>query len=176
MPGPPKIVGHDGNHAVGQWGSIVVAVWRYVAVADAAKRVQRVFKAAQEDGVPAGHIGVIEPECEVPGSDVRAVFERMMKDTRRGMDGAALVLEGGGFAASTARAVITGLTLVARPPVPIKTYAEVTPAADWLIPYLVQHGAQLGPAKELIEFVARLRETIPRRAQPARVAPVTGQS
>ena len=90
----------------------------------------------------------------MPGDDVRAEFQKMMREGPGKLRCAAIVAEGGGFHGSAVRAVVTGLMMVVRPRFPMTVHSSVAEAAAWI-------STQAGPggvtASELTAAVDAMR-------------------
>lgn len=81
--------------------------------------------------------------------------------------GCASVIEGSGFVGATVRSVVSGLTLLTRPPFPSRIFDSVTDGIHWLAPLVAPRPS---PAfiRELESAVASAREAT--RLNAARVA------
>lgn len=79
-----------------------------------------------------GVVIVIDALVGPPDPTTRAALGRLISRQELHIGGLARVVRGEGFAAATARAVITGLTLVTRPDYPTKIFASMGEAAAWL--------------------------------------------
>jgi hypothetical protein len=105
----------------------------------------RAFRSAQRivaTGTGAfGGISVMAPLADEKldlGEELRREFAESMKEFNGRPAAAAVLVEGVGFRAAAARALTTGIMLVARPKYPIKVFADRHEAARWLMPQLAQ--------------------------------------
>ncbi len=97
-----------------------------------------------------GVLVVIENRATL-GQKGRAEIGNMLRE-RAGLKAWANVVEGAGFWASAVRGITTTLLLVARPDFPLKTFADVGAAAEWL--------GDGVPSSALPNFVDELRRSI----------------
>ena len=78
-------------------------------------------------------------DVPMPEGDARKAAAAAIKSSDGNTLAHASVLEGHGFAASTARAVSAGIFLLAQSKTPYKTFASIAEAAAWLASFL-DHG------------------------------------
>ena len=125
------VLASDGAHAIGVADRVVAAVWRQPITT---AHVRSLVSASQ--GVSHKFPGeatlalLIEEKIPVPGDDVRKSMLDWIR-VGKGLRCTAVVAEGSGFQQSLVRSVIAGLTLVVRPPTPIKVFPTVAEAATW---------------------------------------------
>jgi hypothetical protein len=72
--------------------------------------------------------------------EARDELVRLLRDPRKEGRGAAHVVEVGGLAGAAVRAFLSTVLLLARPARPNKVFADITPAATWLLPHLWRAG------------------------------------
>jgi hypothetical protein len=77
---------------------------------------------------------IVSNQADPPEQDVRDASVKMILGHERKLAGCACVIEGSGFRAAITRTVLTGMTLVARTPIPISFFDQVSAACDWLQP------------------------------------------
>ena len=123
----------DAAHAIAVHGTVLVTIWsgemRAATVREAAAEGRRL---AQLRPGETSFLNMIARGTPVPGNDVRAEFQQMMREKPGQMRCTAIVAEGGGFHGSVVRGVVTGLMMVVRPPFPMKVHAGVPEAAEWI--------------------------------------------
>lgn len=75
-----------------------------------------------------GLLTVSSVEVPMPDNETRELAAKQLREPARNLVALALVLEGDGFKASTARAVSAGIVLLARPSVPYKVFGSLEEA------------------------------------------------
>lgn len=76
----------------------------------------------------------------------RVEMERVAKRFISIGRGCATVIEGSGFVAATVRSVVSGLTLVTRPPFPSRIFETVDQGVSWFVPTILSHLKTATPA------------------------------
>jgi hypothetical protein len=66
--------------------------------------------------------------------EIRVAAERLSKEPPHGLRAVAQVVYGTGFASATMRSVVTGFQLITRRDHPMKVFADLDAAAEWLEP------------------------------------------
>jgi hypothetical protein len=96
-----------------------------------------------------------------PDQAARNAYVHLMRNYAGRLNAAAVVIEGKGLTAAVVRSVVTGITLIARPPFPVRSFAEPDAAADWLSHSIAPHSptAHLTPA-EIAGALATLRAVL----------------
>ncbi len=157
----PEITALDKNHCMAVWESLFICIWRNETTM-AGARISREGIRALAESRPKGIalLNVVEPNAPAPPSEVRAALARIMVDFGHALKGSAVVHEGSGFRAAAVRGVVTGLTLLARPPFPHKVFATVEEASDWLAVSLQKSEGWEWSGARLIDAVADLRVRI----------------
>ena len=131
MAGELAVLASDGAYAVVVADRIVAAVWRQQITT---AHVRTIVSASQ--GVTQRFPGeailamLVEAKTPVPGDDVRKAMTEWIR-AGKGLRCTAVVAEGSGFQQSLMRSVVAGLTLVVRPPAPLKVVSSVAEAAEW---------------------------------------------
>lgn len=145
----------DANHCLGSHGPILVIVWRHETTRSAVMNVRRaaLALAARRPG-ELGLMMIVETTAEAPSGEVRAVVAQAMGDFGHLVRRSALVHEGTGFHAAAVRAVVTGLSLVARQPYPQQVFDSVERAATWIVQGVPR---EVTSAEDLREAISALR-------------------
>jgi hypothetical protein len=129
---------------VGRIANCAVVVWRTTPTVDSASLAAKHFGAFE---LTPGHgfalIAVVTPNCAPVGQDVRHAFDTAMRAHRDAAMGMAAVIEVQGVLGGLTRAMARTMSIVARSPFPVNTYATVDAACKWLSPVLAQRGALL---------------------------------
>lgn len=110
------------------------------------ERARALYRAAQKAADlykgKAVSITIVEPTAargQTP--EVREVTTKLSKDFT--LLGSAIVIEGSGFAAATARTMIAGVYLLSKRPYPNKICATVADGASFLSPILSRNAAEI---------------------------------
>jgi hypothetical protein len=91
----------------------------------------------------------------MPDQEARQYAARLMSSSRGKSVGNALILEGEGFLAGTARAVGAAIGMLARQSVPWKTFSNASDASRWVATLL---GYDAAAAQELAGLAVALRK------------------
>ena len=126
-----KVVTPD--YCIATWSSVLVLIWRVNTTMDAVAAVRHEIEAlgrAHPQGI--GLLTIVEQAAPVPSSEARNGLARTLADFGKIIRHSAVVHEGSGFRAAAIRGVVTGLTMLARPPYPHKVFSTLDSAALWL--------------------------------------------
>jgi hypothetical protein len=159
----PKIDVVDSDHCLAFWGNLFLQVWRDNPVEERTKAMRlsgRRFLSSTKGDV--GVVVVVEDRCPTPSNEARAHTIAFLDDLRERGRGILLVFEGDGFLAAASRAVMVGMMMAARFPMPYKVSREVAEAEAFMYELMRQSGYQKG---DLIRTVAWLRGRIPPKEQ-----------
>lgn len=119
------------DFAVGRCGPVFIVVWKVDTTEAGMKRVSDLFRAASlPDRI--GMLTIVDENANMPSSEARALGATFLARNANRIVASAVVHEGSGFRAAAVRAVVTGLSMIARQPYPHKVFPEVQPAASWL--------------------------------------------
>lgn len=140
--------------SVGMVGSVVLAVWPGPATLEALELLDVQFARALEicgDGF--AYLAVVGANARPPNLPARQKIVSMIQEHAQHIRVYATALQGG--TAWIARPIMTGLSLLARPPFPIHFFNGVPSAAHWL----AEQHPQLcnATAPEIVESAERLR-------------------
>jgi RNA polymerase sigma factor (sigma-70 family) len=139
---------------IGLVGSVVIAVWPGPATIEALELLDTQFARVIEIcGGGFSYLTVVEASSRPPDLTARQKIVRMLEQHAHHIYAYAVALQGG--AAWIARPIMTGLSLLARPPFPMQFFNGVPPAARWLAeahPQLTQ-----ASPSAIIESTERLR-------------------
>jgi RNA polymerase sigma-70 factor (ECF subfamily) len=116
---------------MGLVGSVVIAVWPGAATMDALELLDVQFARALElCGGGFSYLAVVEASTRPPNLEARQKIVSMLQVHAANIRVYATALQGG--AAWIARPIMTGLSLLARPPFPMQYFNGVPAAASWL--------------------------------------------
>jgi RNA polymerase sigma-70 factor (ECF subfamily) len=139
---------------VGLVGSAVVAVWHGAATVEALELLDVQFaRTLRICGNGFAYLAVVEASTRPPNLAARQKIVAMLEQHAHDIRVYATALQGG--AAWIARPIMTGLSLLARPPFPMQFFNGVPAAARWLAdahPELTH-----ASAPELVESAEKLR-------------------
>lgn len=136
------------------YGRVCVAIWNHKP-SMALFEEQRAALSACTKRYPgeAMFLCVVSDRADPPDSPVRDASAKMMRDHAKDMVGCACVIEGSGFRAAITRSVLTGMTLLARTPVPLAYFENMAGAVQWLHPKTGQ------PLTGLTEQLEKVRKS-----------------
>jgi hypothetical protein len=129
---PPDLVIVEPAYCVATWGPMTIA---RVDGCVTSERFQPMIDAAREqcrrwpDG--GGFSLLVGSNRALPGEQARALIGGALREMASFIHAAAVVIEGDGFFAATARSVISLLFMATRQPVPMRVFANVQDAALW---------------------------------------------
>lgn len=153
---PPRLrvhVAEEGGLAIGCFGPVHMVIYRRTpTVADLhlSDRHHRALREAFPGGTAL--LTYIFHRLEMPPAEVRQLGAQMLREVAPLIRCSATVVEGDGFMASTARAVLSGIQLLSRTPCPSKLFSTVDDAATWIATY-----DESLSVEGLVEAAARLR-------------------
>jgi hypothetical protein len=113
-------------------GNALVAVWRG---APTRARFQAIANAVRTRNLwPTSFVilNYIGPETPLPDKDAREAVRAFFESMGSRLLGIANVLDKQGLQATLSRAVVKGITAVTRHSFPIRVFASLDPAAEWL--------------------------------------------
>lgn len=143
---------------VGRIENCAVVVWRTTpTVESAALAAEHFGKFEVAPGRGFALIAVVTPYCAPVSVEVRHAFDTAMRAHRDSVMGMAAVIEVNGVLGGLTRVMARTMSIVARSPYPVNTYASVETASTWLVHVLTQRGAQQLDANDITAFVEKHR-------------------
>ncbi len=126
-----RVLAKDATVNIGLVGSAVVAVWHGAATVEALEVLDVQFaQALKVCGTGFAYLAVVEASTRPPNLAARQKIVAMLEQHAHHVRAYATALQGG--AAWIARPIMTGLSLLARPPFPMQYFNGVPAAARWL--------------------------------------------
>ncbi|MCC6875242.1 MAG: hypothetical protein IT378_13125 [Sandaracinaceae bacterium] len=120
------------SFAVATYGPMTISLWDGAVRRD---RVEQVILAAREQcrrhPKGGGFTILVERNTGLPEIEVRGYVSNALAEMSRFIHAAAVVIEGEGFLAATARSVVNLVFLAARSPIPVRVFGTVEEAARW---------------------------------------------
>lgn len=150
------LVVRKGNElTLATYGRVCVAIWN-TKPTQALFEEQRTALAATTRRHPGQtlFLCVVSVKADPPDPPERDASAKMIKDHAQDLLGCACVIEGTGFRASITRSVLTGMTLLARSPVPQAFFERISGAEDWLRPRVGHSLTGLSEQLEALRKVA----------------------
>jgi hypothetical protein len=150
----------DHNHACGTQDNFVLNVWRRESLIENIQYLTALLERERAEHPEGFHLlQVVEYSAVVPNAVARAALAGMLRSGTGAIISSSVAFEGDGFQASMVRGVVTGLTMLAKPPFPHGVVASVRAA---LVVHARHAGIPLGdPLLERVEqAVAELRSAI----------------
>lgn len=135
MPAVPNVVHDDENLQIVVWERVITSRWRSAPTKDGLVLLGRQQRALSDafDDRRIFALTVVGPRAAMLISgEARREAEKLALAGRETLIGLAQVVEGEGFIAATARAVISGVQLAVRSPYPTKVFGSVEEARPWM--------------------------------------------
>ncbi len=130
----PQLVHSDENYALGHCGPLFAVIWRDETSVDAARHLQKAFHDWAVEGQTYGLVTIIEADAPLPSSEARDAVAEFLKSVGDKCAVSAVIFEGAGFRSAAVRAVVTGLTMLAKQAYPHRVFGSVEEAAPWYAP------------------------------------------
>lgn len=152
------VASEPGEFTMIGWKNVDLIIWDKPPKAEGVRRMSRaLFQRVRETGTRCSGIHLIPAGSGPPESGARAEFMRVGKMHEKDIACIGVVVERGGFLASTVRAAVTGILLVAGKYYTTRYLESLEDAAKWLPePHARLTGVQLGAA-ELLRFLSDAR-------------------
>ncbi|HJL18898.1 MAG TPA: hypothetical protein RMH99_24760 [Sandaracinaceae bacterium LLY-WYZ-13_1] len=129
---PLRVHEDEPDYAIASLGGLLIQVYRRRAPLAAARRARQVADEIIAAGLqPRGLLVVTLEGAVPPDADARDVLTKLGTGMRAAQ-GCAFVSLSRGFGAAMMRSIMTGMTLLARPDFPVKTFADWEPGVDWI--------------------------------------------
>jgi hypothetical protein len=156
-----KVEYRDEALTIGTSGRVFAIVWKGEATLDRVRAIAAVSRRAYPQ-LQSGFamIVLLEDTTTTPDAESRRLLSDLMKELASGMRAVAYVVPGAGFAAAAKRAVITGLSLAARPPYPVKVFQSLEHAEQYIAP-LLPAAPPPGEAERLVTELRREGPAVP---------------
>lgn len=121
-----------GEFALGSVGNVGIQVWVAQGTAEGALAVRTLAEAVAAD-FPGGmsSIHFLKGGTELPGSEARSEFARLLRDFGDQMGEVVIVLDAGGFWASAVRAMINGIRIASGGRVSLSVARDFREVLDW---------------------------------------------
>jgi hypothetical protein len=161
MPGYDlRIEVSDDVGAIGTYGPIILNVAAKPQPVARIRESLRLTRVLEKSRGKIGSYSVVEPAAVQPQPDAeRAETNQMMLNSP--LTAAALVVEGSGFRAATARTVIAGWFYLKKP-YKVKVLSDADEGALWLAAELEKHGVKDLEPRWLINALAQVRAAVKR--------------
>jgi hypothetical protein len=129
----PTVLHSEYDFAVGKHGPVFIVAWRHETTVEGMKRVASLFSSCRFLPQSAGLFTIIDPDAPLPNNEARDAGAQFMRASSAEIAVSAVVFEGAGFRNAAVRAVVTGLTLLARQPFPHRVFSNTGQAARWFV-------------------------------------------
>lgn len=152
---PVQVIEVDANHCFASCGPILLMVWRRETTRPGVMKARRAILAlAERHPGGLGLVMIVESTAEVPSGEVRSALSQALGDFGPLVRRSALIHEGTGFRAAAVRAIVTGISLVARQPYPHQVFDRVELAVTWVVQGLPRDAPS---AEDLRDAIGALR-------------------
>jgi len=129
----PRLVHCDSDYALGHSGRIFAVIWREQTTVAGAEHLARAYQEFVKTGERYGLVTIIEADAPLPESDARDAVAEFLNGISETCVVSSVIFEGAGFRSAAVRAVVTGLTMLARQAYPHRVFGSVEEAAPWYV-------------------------------------------
>lgn len=150
----------DANFCIASWRQLFVVIWRHDTNAEGLAALRRTFAQFAATHSPIGLLTIVEAKAPLPPAQVRSGLASFLTEQGAHIKRSAVVFEGEGFRAAAVRGVVTGLTMLARPPYPHKVFGSIDDACAWLAPGLVGVSGVSLPTAQIWRALTDLRASL----------------
>ncbi len=162
-----RLLEADREHAACTWRNLFVVYWLGETTPGAVARLhQPLLRLGQQHPEKLGLIQVVGASTAAPPSEARDALAKFLKAGGEVIACSALVVPGVGFRMAAARALATGLVMLARPPFQHQVYATVDQAASWLSSVVPSLEGPPMQAREIVAVVTNLQNRVQDRRPP----------
>jgi hypothetical protein len=138
---------------VGAVGRVVLSAFEGLGDMDGVVRVQRAVLgyARRTRGTVGSLVLVTDGRGAVKGGDdaQRSAFLEVLRETEKSIAATAVVVASEGFGGAALRAFVSGVSLVARTPYPLKVFSAFGDGRDWLVDRVADAPDRAGVCAEL---------------------------
>jgi hypothetical protein len=143
------------------WRNVCAVVWRHETRAEDVRLVSDTLhrlSAAHPEGV--GIVQFLDDRSDSVGLDAnaRTAISQLLSRGKPYIKCSSIVFTGLGFRASTVRALVTGITFLARPGFPHQVFATAPAAADAQAALLAPRGTERSWSDELVAVIYEARD------------------
>ncbi len=147
---PPTVDATDAAQVIGTWRGHTLVIWAGTPTLKAAEAAARVIRRnVRLKPRRSAYFAMLRHGLDLPDAGFRQVFIQLGQDLRDELECIAVIIEGNGFVASALRGVVTGIGIAARLRYPLRCFASVEDAGEWVRTRLYRSGGSLGSPAEL---------------------------
>jgi hypothetical protein len=140
--------------------NVCVVIWRDETLVPDVNLVSEILeRLSQEESQGIGLVQFIDEGCKTPSAEARAAIAKLLDRGRSYIRCSTIVFVGEGFRAAAIRAIITGVSWIARPGFPHQVFVDIPAAARLQASHLAPQGSEGKWAQFLTEVVTRARRT-----------------
>lgn len=152
-----ELVYSNADLAVGTSGNLFFVVWKKETNTEGMNALRARFDAfSASRGKEVGLITVVAASAPMPEPGPKQALATWMSDVSPKIVVSTLLVEGTGFAAASARFVVTSLTMLAKQAFPHRVFGSIEDAAVWFDASATQAGASF-PKHELVNRYRQFR-------------------
>lgn len=133
-PGAPglEVRRHDEHHVLAVCRNVAVVLWVKETQLSAVGGMGELLGELTRGDRRSALLQIAEPSALVPTTEAREAIMAVLKLHTSSLLASAVVFEGDGFRAAAARAVVSGIALMARLDFPHQIFASVPSALEWI--------------------------------------------
>lgn len=152
-----SVVSRTPTHIIATQGDLEIVIWRGSTTLDAVETIRTSLgELTRSYPKGIGVLQVVEVTAPPPDAAARNALSNVLRGAGKAVRGSAIVFEGTGFKMAAVRAIVTGLTMLARPEFPHVVFADLHEASAWVAAYL--SGAGSGRDVTIWSAVSELRD------------------
>lgn len=159
LPWTPKLVHAEHDYALGHCGRLFSVIWRDQTTVAGAHHLRTAYHDFAEPGQKYGLVTIIEADAPLPESEARDAVAEFLNGISETCVVSSVIFEGGGFRSAAVRAVVTGLTMLARQAYPHRVFGSVPEAAPWYVQHAPTKWRLSGD--RFVQAVGDIRALIP---------------
>ena len=142
-PGYPCVIvgarfwARDGQHCTAMWHDVLISIWHRSVELDAIHRLHEGVEELLSHHPAIALLGVSRPQVTmVPGAAERRLLSDLLQRHGTQLRCIGSVILGDGFVSAAKRTVLSTISMVARQPCPLRMFADLSTASDWMAPRL----------------------------------------
>jgi hypothetical protein len=134
-----RIWARDGQHCTALWNDVLITIWHQSVELYAIHRLHDGVNELLRRYPSIALLGVSRPQVTmVPGQAERRLLADLLHEHGSQLRCIASVILGEGFISAAKRTVLSTISMVARQPCPLRMFADLGTASDWMAPRLTR--------------------------------------
>ena len=149
------------THAMSSYRNVGIVLWRGETTLLGVKQLRELMhRLTERHTVGIGLLQIVESSAPPPDAVARKAIADLLASQREYLRCSALVFEEGGFKMAAVRAIVSGISALARPGYPHIVFSGAADAASWIDGLLPKAAGRWANARGILEEVERLRSQL----------------